>query len=188
MPNKIYDKLKETKIKSKSLYNGAVGFNVDTVLLPNGKKSVRAYIAHPGASAILPIINGNVIMVEQYRYPVKSILLEIPAGKIKRAQTPLACAKAELEEETGYRAKKFTKLISFHPTCAFADEVLHIYLAERLAAGKVNLDEDEFVNTKIIPLKNAYEMIESGQIKDSKTIIALLYYKTFLENKMTGKP
>ncbi|MDR0645743.1 MAG: NUDIX hydrolase [Elusimicrobiota bacterium] len=186
MPNNYYSKLKESKIKSKKLYRGAVGFNVDTVRLPNGKKSVRAYIVHPGASAILPIIADSVVMVEQYRYPVKDVLLEIPAGKIKSGQTPLACAKAELREETGYKARKFQKLISFNPTCAFADEILHIYLAEKLSPGKTNLDEDEFVNTKIIPLKKAYEMIESGKIKDSKTIIALLYYRTFL-NYPIGK-
>ncbi|MDR0953751.1 MAG: NUDIX hydrolase [Elusimicrobiota bacterium] len=179
--SKHYSKLVERKIKSKKIYSGVIDFKEDTVSLINGKTATRAYIGHPGASAILPILGDSVVLVEQYRYPVKSVFLEIPAGKKKKGQTPLAVAKAELAEETGYRAKKFTKLITFAPSSAFSDEFLHIYLAQQLVPGKTNFDEDEFLNTKIIPLKKAYKMIEKGEIADSKTIIALLYYKSYCE-------
>lgn len=172
-----YSKLVEKKIKSKKIYRGVTGFNVDTVRLVNGKTSFREYMLHPGASAVLAFIDGKVLFVEQYRYPVKKVTLELPAGKMKKGQSPLACARAELEEETGYKAGKIKKLLSFNTSVAFSDEVLHIYLAENLKRGKMHLDADEFVNVKLIDYEKALRMVKSGKITDSKTIIALLYYK-----------
>ncbi len=172
-----YSKLVEKKIKSKKIYRGVTGFNVDTVRLVNGKTSFREYMLHPGASAVLAFIDGKVLFVEQYRYPVKKVTLELPAGKMKKGQSPLACARAELEEETGYKAGKIKKLLSFNTSVAFSDEVLHIYLAENLKRGKMHLDADEFVNVKLIDYEKALKMVKSGKITDSKTIIALLYYK-----------
>ncbi len=174
-----YSKLVEKKIKSEKIYRGVTGFNVDTVRLVNGKTSFREYMLHPGASAVLAFIEGKVLLVEQYRYPVKKITLELPAGKMKKGQTPLACARAELEEETGYKAGKIKKLLSFNTSVAFSDEVLHIYLAENLKRGKMHLDADEFVNVKLIDYKKALKMVKSGKISDSKTVIALLYYQNF---------
>ena len=172
-----YSKLVEKKIKSKKIYRGVTGFNVDTVRLVNGKTSFREYMLHPGASAVLAFIDGKVLFVEQYRYPVKKVTLELPAGKMKKGQSPLACARAELEEETGYKAGKIKKLLSFNTSVAFSDEVLHIYLAENLKRGKMHLDADEFVNVKLIDYEKALKMVKSGKITDSKTIIALLYYR-----------
>lgn len=172
-----YSKLVEKKIKSKKIYRGVTGFNVDTVRLVNGKTSFREYMLHPGASAVLAFIDGKVLFVEQYRYPVKKVTLELPAGKMKKGQSPLACARAELEEETGYKAGKIKKLLSFNTSVAFSDEVLHIYLAENLKRGKMHLDADESVNVKLIDYEKALKMVKSGKITDSKTIIALLYYK-----------
>ncbi len=178
-----YSKLVEKKIKSRSVYRGVTGFNVDTVKLINGKTDTREYMLHPGASAVLTFVDGKVLLVEQYRYPIKKVTLEIPAGKMKKGQSPLACAKAELEEETGYKAGKLKKLLSFNTSVAFADEVLHIYLAEKLTEGKRHLDEDEFVNIKLVDFDKALKMVKSGKITDSKTVIALLYYKAFLGGK-----
>ena len=177
---KHYSKLIETKISSKPIFRGVVGMNIDTVRLINGKTATREYMVHPGASAVLPIIGDKVVLVEQYRYPVKTLTLELPAGKLKPCQKPLACAKAELAEETGYSAAKIKKLLAFHPAGAFSDEVLHIYIATGLKPGKTRPDDDEFLNTRIIPLKQAYKMITQGKITDSKTIIALLYYRAFI--------
>lgn len=180
--SKYYSKLVERKIKSKRLYRGVIDFFEDTVRLPDKGTSVRAYIGHHGAAAILPIFeNGDVALVEQYRYPVNKITLELPAGKMKAGQTPISCARAELSEETGYSAKTMKLLLSYCPSTAFSNEVLRIYIARGLKAGKQHLDKDEFVNLKIIPLKKACELVEKGKIIDSKTIIALLYYKIFAE-------
>ncbi|MGB2578591.1 ADP-ribose pyrophosphatase [Elusimicrobium simillimum] len=174
---KHYNKLKEVKLSGKPIFRGVVGFNLDTVKLINGTTATREYMVHPGASAVLPITNdGKVVLVQQYRYPVKSTTWEIPAGKAKKGQSPLACAKAELKEETGYSGK-VKKLISFHPCCAFSDELLHVFIATDLKAGKTNPDEDEFLNVRLFPFKTALKMIEKGEIKDAKTIIALTMYK-----------
>lgn len=177
---KHYNKLLERKVSSKTIYNGVVGFKVDTVRLINGALSKREYMQHPGASAVLAVENGKVLFVEQYRYPVKRVMLEIPAGKLKPRQTPLACAKAELKEETGYSAKSIKRFLTFNTSAAFADENLHIFYASGLKTGKRHLDDDEFVNVKWLPLPRVYKMIKNGEITDSKTIIALLYYKAFL--------
>jgi ADP-ribose pyrophosphatase len=179
MPDFNYSKLKETKVKSKIIHRGVVGFNIDTVRLINGKTATREFMVHPGASAVLPVIDGKVVLVEQYRYPVGSVMLEIPAGKKEKGQTPLSCAKAELEQETGFKAAKFKKLLSFNPASAFSDEVLHIFLATGLKPGKKHLDSDEFLNVKTLPLQTAYKYVKAGKIRDSKTIIALLLYKAY---------
>ena len=178
--SKHYSKLLEKKVNSKTIYEGVVNFKVDTVRLINGAVSKREYLQHPGASAVLVVENGKVLFVEQYRYPVKKVMLEIPAGKLKPRQTSLACAKAELQEETGYIAKTIKKLLTFNTSAAFADENLHIFYASGLKKGKTHLDEDEFLNVKWLSLDKAFNMVKSGEIMDSKTIIALLYYKAFL--------
>ena len=180
---KYYSKLTEKKVKQKKIYDGVISFFEDEVKLINGQKASRVYTKHPGASAVVPLTNeGKIIFVEQYRYPVHKITLEIPAGKLKPKQTPLACAKAELKEETGFSASKWQKMLAFHPSTAFSTEILHIYLAKGLKKGKQHLDDDEFVNTKELTLEQSLKYIKSGKIKDSKTIIALLYLKTFFYN------
>ncbi|MBQ2313030.1 MAG: NUDIX hydrolase, partial [Elusimicrobiaceae bacterium] len=176
-----YSKLLEKKVNSKTIYEGVVNFKVDTVRLINGTTSTREYLHHPNASAVLAIENNKVLLVEQYRYPIKKVTLEIPAGKLKPRQTPLACAKAELKEETGYTAKTMKNFLTFNPSSAFADEKLHIFYASGLKAGKMHLDDDEFLNVKWVPVNRVLKMIKTGKIADSKTIIAVLYYKTFLE-------
>lgn len=178
---KYYSKLAEKKVSQKKIYDGVISFFEDTVKLTNGQKASRVYTKHPGASAVVPLTKeGKIIFVEQYRYPVKKITLEIPAGKLKPRQTPLACAKAELKEETGFSAGKIKKMLAFNPSTAFSTEILHIYLAKDLKKGKQHLDADEFVNTKELTLEQSLKYIKTGKIKDSKTIIALLYLKTFL--------
>ncbi len=178
-----YSKLKETKLSGQKIYEGVVGFNKDIVRLPNGKTSSRVYLAHRGASAIVPIEGNNIYLVKQYRYPIGRTTWELPAGKFEPGQTPLGCAKAELEQETGLRAKHWKKLIAFYPSSAFSTELLHIYLATDFTKGKRHLDADEFVTVKKFPLKTVYEKIRKGKIRDAKTLIALLLYRSFIEKK-----
>ncbi len=178
-----YSKLKETKVSSKTLYSGIVGFNKDTVRLINGKEASRVYLVHKGASAVLPIEGDYVYLVQQYRYPVGRTTWELPAGKREGWQTPLSCAKAELKQEAGLQAAKWKKLLVFNPSNAFSNEDLHIYLAEDLKRGKGCPDEDEFINVKKFPLEKVYSWIEKGKIKDAKTIIALLMYRNLKAGK-----
>jgi ADP-ribose pyrophosphatase len=123
----------------------------------------------------------NIVLVKQYRHPIGKITYEIPAGKIDAGETPLQCAKREIEEETGYKAKKIEKLTSFYPTTAFSNEVLHIFAAFGLEKGTTNPDDDEIVDAKIVPFKEAVDMVKRGEIMDGKTVIALLYFENILK-------
>jgi ADP-ribose pyrophosphatase len=151
------------------------------VRLPNGKTAIREYLDHPGAVAVLASpAPGKILMVKQFRHPVREITYEIPAGKLAMGENPLACVKRELEEETGFRAKKIKRLISFWPTAAFANEIIHIYLATGLVKGKQNLDEDEFLGCEAWPLAKILRYIKTGKIKDSKTQVGILAYSAFI--------
>lgn len=177
----------ELPFEKKTVFKGnAVSFHADTIILPNGKKSVREYMEHPGASAVLPVLpDGRIIFVRQYRYPVRQITLEIPAGKLTGPEDdPLARAKAELEEETGYKAEKYEKITDFWTTAAFSDEILHVYAAKGLTPGISHPDEDEFLKTEAMPFEEAWNLFKKGKIKDVKTIIALQAWKIrLLEEK-----
>lgn len=156
----------------------AVGFRIDEIKLPNGKKATREYLDHPGAVAVIPFIAPDkVLMVRQFRYPVNQITLEIPAGKLDKNEKPLDCVKRELEEETGMKAGRIRKLVSFWPTATFANEIIHIYVADKLTKGTLNPDDDEFLVTETWPLKKLYRDIDAGRVKDAKTLIALLMYR-----------
>jgi len=172
--------------KKRLVFSGTVDFRADTVVLPNGKKATRAFMAHPGAVAVLPVLpDGRIIFVRQYRYPVGEATLEIPAGKLNSAaDRPLARAKAELQEETGYTAKTIKPLVAFWPTTAFSNEVLHIFTASGLRPGPASPDEDEFVRTEVLPFEKAWRLFKAGTIRDAKTIIALQAWKIkLLERK-----
>jgi len=156
----------------------AVGFHIDEVRLPNGHNVTREYLDHPGATAVIPVVSpGKILMVRQYRYPVKQITWEIPAGKLDKGEAAIKCVRRELEEETGYKAGRIQKLLSYWPTAAFANEIIHIYVATQLRPGRVNPDEDEFLSCRAWPLKKLYADIDAGRMKDSKTLIALLAYR-----------
>ncbi|MFI5363148.1 MAG: NUDIX domain-containing protein [Elusimicrobiota bacterium] len=166
----------ETFVRGKRIWKGrAVNFVVDTIRLPNGKLATREYLDHPGAVGVVPFLNRDtIVMVRQYRHPVYKVTLELPAGKLDKGENLLRCVKRELREETGYTAKTIRPLINYWPTPAFANEVLHMYVAEGLKPGKMSTDEDEFLQCVTVPFKKAVAMVLNGEIMDSKTIVALL--------------
>jgi ADP-ribose pyrophosphatase len=173
--------LVEKTVRRRRVHKGrAIDFWVDTVRLPSGGTATREYIGHPGAVAVVAVKKGgkdpSIVFVRQYRHPVKEVTYEIPAGKLDPGEPLLSCVRRELEEETGFRAKRVKKMLSYWPTAAFADEIIHIYAAEQLFDGTFNPDEDEFIKPVLLPLSRAFRMIRSGKIRDSKTIIALLAY------------
>ena len=178
--------MKERFSKCLSSFSGkAVGFRCDEVILPNGKKAVREYLVHPGAVAIVPVLDSpkvvplekcRVVLVKQFRYPAGEITEELPAGKIDPGESALRCLPRELKEETGYSAKKFHHLISFWPTPAFSDEIIHIYWAEGLKKGKSRPDDDEFLDVKVETIGNVLKKIRTGKIRDSKTVIGTLAF------------
>lgn len=172
-----YSKLKEVKISSRTIFKGILGVKLDTVRLVNGHTATRLYFDHRGASGVLPIEGNYVYLVQQYRYPIGKVTLEIPAGKREKGQTFLTCARAELKQETGMHAKSMKHVMMFNPSNAFSNEDLHLYVATGLTRGKDCPDEDEFINLQKIPLDRAYKMVEKGEITDAKTIIMLQWWK-----------
>jgi ADP-ribose pyrophosphatase len=159
----------------KRVYEGKIlNIELDQVTLPNGHQTELEIIHHPGASAVVPLLDdGNVVLVYQYRYAAGGFIYEIPAGKLDHGEDPLKCAKRELEEETGYTAKKYDPLVSFLTTPGFCDEIIHIFLARSLTPGSQHLEPNEVLEIRQVNLKKALQMIENGQIKDGKTIIGL---------------
>jgi NTP pyrophosphohydrolases including oxidative damage repair enzymes len=175
--------MKEQLIKKNIIYKGkAVDFYCDDIKLQNGQPAQREYLGHPGAVAVLPFLDqSNIILVKQYRYPIGKETYELPAGKLDIGESPEDCVKRELEEETGFRAKRIEKMLNFYPSTAFSNEVLHIFAAFGLIKGQSHPDEDEFVSAVIVNFKKAVNMVKSGEIMDSKTIIALLYFDNILK-------
>jgi len=175
----------ERVVSSKTLYRGKLlDLRLDEVLLSSGRRVRREIVVHPGASAILPIVEpGKILMVRQYRHPVGEVLLEIPAGTLKPDEDPMACAARELEEETGYRAEKLAHLITIYPTPGYSSEILHIYLARDLRRGVQAPEIDENISIVEMPLDQVLDGIRDGRIRDSKTIVAILYYLFFIKGR-----
>ena len=170
-------RLEEKRLTRENIYNGAV-LNVvrDTVELPNGKTAHREMCLHIGAVAVIPLLSdGRVIMERQYRYAHGRVFFEIPAGKLDSPdEDPLEAAARELREETGAVAKSYTSLGELDTTPALINERIYLYLAEDITFGERELDEDEFLDVEYVPLKELYDMVMRGEIKDGKTQIAVL--------------
>ncbi len=175
----IFEKseLRETRVETQDVFDGVLlHVKRDTVSLPNGRLAPRELIRHPGAVCVVPLTDdGEVLIERQYRYPVDEILTEIPAGKLDgKGEDPEAAARRELLEETGARAKELIYMGKFYPTCAYSDEVIHMYLAKGLSFGERKLDEDEFLNVETVPLDTLVSEIMAGRIPDGKTQAAVL--------------
>ena len=171
--------LKEHKLSSTKIFSGKlINLYLDNVSLPNGKKSTREWVDHPGAVCLVPIIdNGDILLIRQFRYGPRDEFIEIPAGKLDKNEEPLKCGLRELEEETGYKSNKLTFLTNIHPAIGFSNEKMWMYLAEELELSEKKLDDDEFLELLPTPLNVALEWVFSGKITDVKTIIGILWMK-----------
>lgn len=169
--------LYEKTVSSEQVYGGHfLKIQKDEVLLPGGKKSYREYIKHPGASMVIPRLdNGNVIVLRQYRHACRQIFWEFPAGKIDAGEEPLLTAHRELEEETGFRAGKMRYLTSIHPVIGYADEIIHLYIAEELTFVGARPDEGEHMHVVEKSKDELMQMLRRGEVTDVKTQIGLFW-------------
>ncbi len=156
-----------------------IDFYFDTMQLPDEKIVQWDFINHKGAAAVIPVDkDGKIIMVRQYRGAIDKYTLEIPAGGLNPGEDMKTCAARELEEETGYHSDKVEHLIDLYTTVAFSNEKIGIYYANDLVATKQNLDEGEYVTIEKYTIEQLVQFILDGVIEDSKTISAILTYKT----------
>jgi ADP-ribose pyrophosphatase len=174
--------LKETCLDSAVVYEGSfMRVHKDSVRLPDGEVSSREYITHPGAVAVLAILdNGNLVMERQFRYPPQREFIELPAGKIDHGEDILLTAQRELLEETGYVANEWIHLTTAWPCIGYADERMEYFLARGLTHQGRNLDDGEFLEVFELSLTEAIEWIRLGKINESKTIVGLFWLEKHL--------
>lgn len=172
---KTFDKA-ET-LKRTTLWRGNVGeFGEEHVRLSDGHEMTLAILKHPGAAAVVPFLNEReIVLLRQYRHAPRETLWEIPAGKLDDEEDPEACAARELTEETGYVAARLRRIGSILTTPGFTDEVIHLFSAHDLSAGKRALEADEVIETATMPLSDALRLIDTGEIRDAKTVCALFH-------------
>jgi ADP-ribose pyrophosphatase len=151
-----------------------ISLRQDDVVLPTGRRVTLEIVHHPGAAAVVAVDGvGDVALIRQFRHAAGGFIWEVPAGTLARDESPDACARRELREETGLVAARWTPLGSILTTPGFSDERIHLYLARELSASTAALDHDEVLTTSRVPLRRALAMIVSGEIEDAKSIAAL---------------
>ncbi|MCA9192341.1 MAG: NUDIX hydrolase [Planctomycetales bacterium] len=167
--------MKETILKTSR-------FSVERVthLLPNGHTHSREIVRHPGAVIILPVLaDGSVCLIRNYRVSLDQELLELPAGTLEAGEPPVECAVRELKEETGYSCGKMEPLCDFFMSPGILDEHMHAFVATELRPGEPAREEGELISNSILSMAETEAAIRSGEVKDAKTIVALLYFSQF---------
>jgi ADP-ribose pyrophosphatase len=177
--------LKEVQLDTEVAYDGHfLKVHRDSIRLPDGTQTKREYIKHPGAVAVLPLFDdGRLLLERQFRYPLHGVFIEFPAGKIDPDEDPLACAKRELQEETGYTASDWRFACTIHNAIAYSNEHLDLYVARGLTAGESKLDEGEFLETFTATVPEMLAWIREGKVTDVKTVIGTFW----LEKMLSGE-
>ena len=179
----------EKTLTSRQMFSGRL-LNVfrDDVRLPSGKRSSREYIKHPGAAVVIPYTGNNeIIMVKQFRYPVGSVMLELPAGKIDCSETPATTIQREMSEEIGFRANFLEPICQIHTCVGYSDELLHLFWAGQLERYSLDTDDDEHLEVVSINATRAIDLALDGEITDAKTLIGLFWLKEILSNPALQK-
>ena len=176
--------LTEKQLDSALKYDGDfIQVHKDSVLLPDGSTSTREYLKHPGAVAVLALLdNGKLVMERQFRYAPQREFIELPAGKIDHGEDILLCAQRELLEETGYVASEWIHLTTAWPCIGYADERMEYFLARGLKHEGRQLDDGEFLEVFELALDEAIEWIRCGKINESKTIVGLFWLEKYLKD------
>lgn len=169
--------LNEKTVEKRYIYRGKiVNLRCDDAVLPNGRACKREVIEHSGGACVLCEYGGKIAFVRQFRYAYGEELLELPAGKLNAGEDPAVAAGRELGEETGLVAERLKPLYTIYPTPGYTDEKIYLYEAVGVSEGKQHLDEGEFLNVEYYTVQEALQKIASGEIKDAKTLIAVLHY------------
>lgn len=168
--------LREQTIESTEVFSGRlVKLRVDKVRLPDGRETTREVVVHRGAVAVVPMTeSGKVVMVRQYRQAAGEVLLEIPAGTLEPGESPAECAHREVQEEIGYRSDDLILMFRSYLAPGYSTEMLHTFLARGLTKVTAERDPDEFIEVVEAPIDEALRFIETGEIKDAKTICGIL--------------
>jgi ADP-ribose pyrophosphatase len=176
--------LAETAISRQEVFKGRFLHVVrEHVRLPDDSTATREFVLHPGAVAVVPILDdGRVVMERQWRHPVGRVIVEFPAGKIDAGEERLACAKRELQEETGYSAREWAFAGQLHPVVAYSDEFIDVWFARGLTLGRRNLDAGEFLDVIAVEPAQLLEWCRTGVVSDAKTLMGTLW----LQNVLAG--
>lgn len=176
---------REETIKTEEIFAGKmITLQVDTVSLSDGRTATREIVRHPGAAAVMALLDGKLLVVEQFRKPLEKFQIEIPAGKLDPGEDPMTAAARELEEETGYRSDDLKLMSAFFTSPGFADEKLYVYFTDKVELGVQNPDEDEDLKVEVITIEQAEAYISEGRISDAKTILAVYAWKLYI---LTGR-
>lgn len=169
--------LVEHCIDSQTVYRGNFfELRRDRVRLPGDRQASREYIVHPGAVMVVPIADdGRLVMERQYRYPVRRVMLEFPAGKLDVGETSQACAARELAEETGYRASQWARAGVLHNAISYSTEGIDIWFARGLVSGPSRLDEGELLDVCLVETADLEAQVRDGTVTDAKTLVALMW-------------
>lgn len=175
-----------SQLGSRRVYSGrVVNLDIDTVRFPDGSVGELEMIRHVGASAVVPFLSDpwgddpQILLLRQYRYAAEAFIYEIPAGRLDEGESPEACARRELLEETGCRARQVDFLFSTYTTPGFTDECIHLFMAWDLTAGDAHRERDEFISTETLRLSDALLRVSRGEIPDAKTALGLMYVAGF---------
>ena len=163
--------LTEKTLKKNYIYEGRIiTVRRDDALLPDGSQSIREVVEHPGGVCIAPLTaDGELVFVEQFRYPYSEVVLELPAGKLEKGEDPFEAGKRELEEETGCVADNYFDCGKFYPSPGYCGQIIHLYAASGLHKTHMHPDADEFLKVSTIPLDKAVEMVMNNELRDGKT-------------------
>jgi len=176
----------KARLATRRLHSGRIiDLDVDTVRFPDGSVAEMEIIRHPGASAIVPFLTDprepdpTLLLIRQYRYAADGYVWEVPAGRLDDGESPHSCAVRELMEETGCTASRVEHLYTMFTTPGFTDEKIHVFIATGLTRGETKHEQDEFMEVVPMPLSEALERIRTGEIRDAKTALAILYAAQF---------
>ena len=172
----------ETWITKEEIHKGKI-FSLwgGKVALDNGDSAVREYVRHPGGVAIVPVVDNNVILIQQFRIAIEREVIELPAGLLEPGEEPMECAARELEEELGYRAKELIPLASYFSSVGFSDERMYIFLAQEPEKATLKRDADERIREILMPMEMIEEKLAAQVFEDAKTIIGLREFLAYLE-------